>query len=174
MIAIDLGAARFYKHREIMDQLSAAPLRQWVRNITVLDTLSRQAGLARVASKRRSCAVASFRSAPRMEDLELILHPMVEEAKEAVGSMGNDAPLAVLSEKYRGLHHFFRQNFSQVTNPPIDGLRERRVMTPETRLGRSSATSWSRRPASAACSRLPISRFCFTAEFEAVGTITWA
>ncbi len=70
-----------------------------------------------------------------MEDLELILHPMVEEGKEAVGSMGDDTPLAVLSDQYRGLHHFFRQNFSQVTNPPIDSLRERRVMTLSTRLG---------------------------------------
>src|SRR3546814_15748359 len=70
-----------------------------------------------------------------MEDLELILHPMVEDAKEAVGSMGDDTPLAVLSGRYRGMHHFFRQNFSQVTNPPIDSLRERRVMTLKTRLG---------------------------------------
>jgi glutamate synthase (NADPH/NADH) large chain len=60
---------------------------------------------------------------------------MVETAKEAVGSMGDDTPLAVLSDGYRGLHHFFRQNFSQVTNPPIDSLRERRVMTLKTRLG---------------------------------------
>ncbi|HYH19507.1 MAG TPA: glutamate synthase large subunit, partial [Azospirillum sp.] len=60
---------------------------------------------------------------------------MVEDAKEAVGSMGDDSPIAVLSEKYRGLHHFFRQNFSQVTNPPIDSLRERRVMSLKTRLG---------------------------------------
>ena len=60
---------------------------------------------------------------------------MAEEGKEAVGSMGDDTPLAVLSDKYRGLHHFFRQNFSQVTNPPIDSLRERRVMTLKTRLG---------------------------------------
>ena len=70
-----------------------------------------------------------------MEELELILHPMVEDAKEATGSMGDDTPLAVLSSRYRGLHHFFRQNFSQVTNPPIDSLRERRVMTKKTRLG---------------------------------------
>ncbi len=49
--------------------------------------------------------------------------------------MGDDTPLAVLSEQYRGLHHIFRQNFSQVTNPPIDSLRETRVMTLKTRLG---------------------------------------
>ena len=60
---------------------------------------------------------------------------MVEDAKEAVGSMGDDTPLAVLSRQYRGLHHFFRQNFSQVTNPPIDRLREQRVMSLKTRFG---------------------------------------
>jgi glutamate synthase (NADPH) large chain len=59
-----------------------------------------------------------------MEDMELILGPMVEDAKEAVGSMGDDAPLAVISDNPRNLSHFFRQNFSQVTNPPIDSLRE--------------------------------------------------
>ena len=61
-----------------------------------------------------------------LEDMELLLQPMAEGGKEAVGSMGDDAPLAVRSSRYRGLHHFFRQNFSQVTNPPIDSLRERR------------------------------------------------
>ena len=70
-----------------------------------------------------------------LEDLELILHPMVEDGKEATGSMGDDTPLAVLSDKYRPLYHFFRQNFSQVTNPPIDSLRENKVMSLKTRFG---------------------------------------
>ena len=70
-----------------------------------------------------------------LEDLELILHPMAEDAKEATGSMGDDTPLAVLSNKYRPLYHFFRQNFSQVTNPPIDSLRENKVMSLKTRFG---------------------------------------
>ncbi len=70
-----------------------------------------------------------------LEDLELILHPMAEDAKEATGSMGDDTPLAVLSDKYRPLYHFFRQNFSQVTNPPIDSLRENKVMSLKTRFG---------------------------------------
>ena len=136
MIAIDLKKGRFYKHREIMDELAAtAPFDEWVRNITVLDTLiaarpGKPARLEREALRRRQVSVGTT-----MEDLELILHPMVEDAKEAVGSMGDDTPLAVLSEQYRGLQHFFRQNFSQVTNPPIDSLREARVMTLKTRLG---------------------------------------
>ncbi len=70
-----------------------------------------------------------------LEELEMILHPMVQDAAEAIGSMGDDTPIAVLSDKYRGLHHYFRQNFAQVTNPPIDSLRESRVMSLKTRLG---------------------------------------
>jgi len=70
-----------------------------------------------------------------IEDLELILHPMAEDGKEATGSMGDDTPLAVLSDRYRPLYHFFRQNFSQVTNPPIDSLRENKVMSLKTRFG---------------------------------------
>ena len=60
---------------------------------------------------------------------------MAEDAKEATGSMGDDTPLAVLSDRYRPLYHFFRQNFSQVTNPPIDSLRENEVMSLKTRFG---------------------------------------
>ena len=58
---------------------------------------------------------------------------MAEDAKEATGSMGDDTPLAVLSDKYRPLYHFFRQNFV-VTNPPIDS-RENKVMSLKTRFG---------------------------------------
>ena len=63
---------------------------------------------------------------------------MAEDAKEAIGSMGDDTPLAVLSDRYRPLYHFFRQNFSQVTNPPVDSLRERVVMSLRTRIGNLS------------------------------------
>ena len=70
-----------------------------------------------------------------MEDMELILSPMVEGGKEAIGSMGDDTPLAVISDKPRLISQFFRQNFSQVTNPPIDSLRERHVMSLKTRFG---------------------------------------
>ncbi len=65
--------------------------------------------------------------------MELLLGPMVDDAKEAVGSMGDDSPLAVITDKPRTISHFFRQNFSQVTNPPIDSLRERHVMSLKTR-----------------------------------------
>ncbi len=70
-----------------------------------------------------------------IEDIEMILMPMAEDGKEPTGSMGDDSPLAVLTSHYRPLHHYFRQNFSQVTNPPLDSLRERYVMSLRTHLG---------------------------------------
>jgi glutamate synthase (NADPH/NADH) large chain len=136
MIAVDLERGRVLKDQEIKDELAASrPFGAWVRNITRIDGVIREHGSnfeswSRDELRRRQVAVGWS-----LEEVELILHPMVEEAKEAVGSMGDDTPVAVLSEHYRGLHHFFRQNFSQVTNPPIDSLRERRVMTIRTRLG---------------------------------------
>ncbi|HKW54759.1 MAG TPA: glutamate synthase large subunit [Stellaceae bacterium] len=136
MIGVDLATGRLHRDREIKDMLAATrPYGQWVKSITALDSLIKPAcgetaTLSRDELRRRQVAFGWS-----LEDLELILQPMAEDGKEAVGSMGDDTPLAVLSEHYRGLHHFFRQNFSQVTNPPIDSLREKRVMTLRTRLG---------------------------------------
>ncbi|PGH54806.1 glutamate synthase large subunit [Azospirillum palustre] len=138
MIAVDLQAGKLFNDRELKDHLaSQKPWGQWVKNTTHLDELVKTAALKGEPSnmekeelRRRQMAFGLA-----MEDMELILHPMAEDGKEAIGSMGDDSPIAVLSDKYRGLHHFFRQNFSQVTNPPIDSLRERRVMSLKTRLG---------------------------------------
>ena len=69
------------------------------------------------------------------EDLDRILAPMVFEAREPVGSMGDDTPLSVLSRQPRLLYSYFKQRFAQVTNPPIDSLRERRVMSLATAVG---------------------------------------
>ncbi|MFP4173742.1 MAG: glutamate synthase large subunit, partial [Candidatus Hydrogenedentota bacterium] len=70
------------------------------------------------------------------EDLSVILAPMAKTAKEPVGSMGNDAPLAVLSNRPQPLFNYFKQLFAQVTNPPIDPIREEVVMSLETTIGR--------------------------------------
>lgn len=69
------------------------------------------------------------------EDIDLILKPMAETAREPVGSMGNDASLAVLSEKPQLLYDYFKQLFAQVTNPPIDPIREELVMSLMTYIG---------------------------------------
>ena len=71
-----------------------------------------------------------------MEEREQVLRPLVENAQEAVGSMGDDTPLAVLSQRIRPVYDYFRQLFAQVTNPPIDPLREAVVMSLETCFGR--------------------------------------
>ena len=138
MIAVDLAAGRLFTDADIKEHLAAKqPYARWIDNITHLEDLQCGGDGAMAwgdAELRWRQHAAGF----SFEDLELILRPMVEEAREAVGSMGDDTPLAVLSGHYRGLHHFFRQNFSQVTNPPIDSLRERRVMTLVTRLGNLS------------------------------------
>ena len=69
------------------------------------------------------------------EELDIFIAPMVIEAKESVGSMGDDTPLSVLSNKPRLLYTYFKQLFAQVTNPPIDSLREELVMSLNTALG---------------------------------------
>ncbi len=73
------------------------------------------------------------------EDLALLLTPMARTGKEPVGAMGDDTPLAVLSERPQVLPHYFKQHFAQVTNPPIDPLRERMVMSLRTTLGPETA-----------------------------------
>ncbi|MFQ5466958.1 MAG: glutamate synthase central domain-containing protein, partial [Kiloniellaceae bacterium] len=136
MIAVDLREGCLYHDTELKDRLAAAcPFDKWTRNIKRIDDLIRPDRGESALYQREELRRRQHSFGMTMEDMELILQPMVEDAKEALGSMGDDAPLAVLSDRYRGLHHFFRQNFSQVTNPPIDSLRERRVMTLKTRLG---------------------------------------
>ncbi len=135
MLAVDLKEGRLYHDGELKDALAARrPWDAWVSGIVEADKAFQVGGEAPALDKQE-LRRRQYGYGLSMEDLELILHPMVETGKEAVGSMGDDTPLAVLSDRYRGLHHFFRQNFSQVTNPPIDSLRERRVMTLKTRLG---------------------------------------
>jgi glutamate synthase (NADPH/NADH) large chain len=135
-IAVDLDEKRFYHDAELKDVLAARQdYSAWTKRITVIDHIVKTDApepvrLDAAGLRRRQLAVGYS-----LEELELLLHPMVEDAAEAIGSMGDDTPIAVLSAKYRGLHHFFRQSFSQVTNPAIDSLRETRVMSLKTRLG---------------------------------------
>ena len=136
MIGVELQEGRLYHDRELKDRFAAEhAYGDWKRHITVIDDLIRPDHGEPVEYESEELRRRQLCYGLTMEDLELILHPMVDDAKEAVGSMGDDTPIAVLSDGYRGLHHFFRQNFSQVTNPPIDSLRERRVMTLKTRFG---------------------------------------
>ncbi len=135
MLAVDTKKGVLFHDTEIKDKLARAlPFGEWVGKIVDLDER-----LARAAEKplttgqdlRRRQIAAGY----SMEEIEQVLAPMAEDGKEAVASMGDDTPSAVLSTMYRPLSHYFRQNFSQVTNPPIDSLREYRVMSLKTRFG---------------------------------------
>ena len=133
MIAVNFAEGRFYPAEDVLEFLSAKhPYEEWLDNIRDIEV---EAGpgdeplLWDTEERLRRQAAAALSE----EEVELILAPMVAGGKEAIGSMGDDSPLAVLSARYRPLTHFFRQNFSQVTNPPIDPLREGRVMSLKTR-----------------------------------------
>ena len=133
IIAIDLKEGRLFKDEEIKDYI-AKDYKKYNKQIIDLDKKisanDEKAEFSGDELKKRQ-----YLSGLSVEDLELILHPMAEEGKEASGSMGDDTPIAVLSSHFRPVSHYFRQNFSQVTNPPIDSLRENKVMSLKTRFG---------------------------------------
>tara|TARA_X000000368_G_scaffold232923_1_gene183964 strand:- start:2619 stop:7115 length:4497 start_codon:yes stop_codon:yes gene_type:complete len=133
IIAIDLKKGKLFKDQEIKDYL-AKDYKKYSKQIIDLEKKisieNEQSNFEGDELKKRQ-----YLSGLSIEDLELILHPMAEEGKEASGSMGDDTPIAVLSSHFRPVSHYFRQNFSQVTNPPIDSLRENKVMSLKTRFG---------------------------------------
>ncbi len=135
MLAVDMTEGRLFHDAEIKDTLAASqPFGDWVSRIHELDdelTGAPESPLFSGAALRKRQIAAGY----SVEELETVLTPMAEDGKELIASMGDDTPSAVLSKTYRPLSHFFRQNFSQVTNPPIDSLREFRVMSLKTRFG---------------------------------------
>ena len=136
IIAIDLDEGKLYGDAEIKARIAAEhPYQDWVKDFRTLDDLKVPKGDHITRYDRAELTRRQIAAGQSLEDLELILAPQVEDAKEAVGSMGDDTPLAVISPKPRLISHFFRQSFSQVTNPPIDSLRETRVMSLKTRFG---------------------------------------
>ena len=133
IIAIDLKKGKLFKDKEIKDYL-AKDYKKYSKQIIDLEKKisdeNEKPNFTNEDLRKRQ-----YLSGLSIEDLELILHPMADEGKEASGSMGDDTPVAVLSSHYRPVAHYFRQNFSQVTNPPIDSLRENKVMSLKTRFG---------------------------------------
>ncbi len=133
MIGVDLQEGRFYDATDLLNRLADShSYEKWTADIREIDEEigpGPEDRLFDAEDLRRRQSAAGF----SLETVDLILRPMSETGKEAIGSMGDDTALAVLSESYRPLSHYFRQNFSQVTNPPIDPLREARVMSLKTR-----------------------------------------
>ncbi|WP_374129612.1 glutamate synthase large subunit [Sphingomonas sp. 28-62-20] len=136
MIAVDLDEGRVLNDREVKDRIAGeVDYAAMVGDFLTIDDLPVPPGEPVRRYERTELIRRQIAAGQTLEDMELILAPLVDLGKEAVGSMGDDTPLAVISDKARLISQFFRQNFSQVTNPPIDPLRERQVMTLKTRFG---------------------------------------
>ncbi|MEO5354998.1 MAG: glutamate synthase large subunit [Magnetococcus sp. XQGC-1] len=136
MFVIDLQQGRIIDDEEIKKEIVARkPYRQWVEeNLIPIDSLP--AG-ASPAVEAEPLLTRAHLFGYTEEDIQVILAPMVQTGEEPVGSMGNDATLAVLSDRPVLLFNYFKQLFAQVTNPPIDPIREELVMSLFTQLGPS-------------------------------------
>ena len=129
MFLVDLEKGRIIDDKELKDTLAnAKPYGEWIERIRVkldeVESDKQQPERSAVALLDRQQAFAYTQ-----EDIKFVLTPMAVNGEEAVGSMGNDSPLAVLSNKNKTLYHYFKQLFAQVTNPPIDPIREELVMS---------------------------------------------
>ena len=131
MFLIDTEQGRIIDDAELKTQLAAAkPYKEWIRRINIkLDDLAGDAGAGSAA--RTDVALLDRQQAfgTTQEDIKLLMEPMAMQAEEAIGSMGNDTALPVLSNKAKPLYNYFKQLFAQVTNPPIDPIREQLVMS---------------------------------------------
>ncbi|HEX5338770.1 MAG TPA: glutamate synthase large subunit, partial [Gallionella sp.] len=128
MFLIDMQAGRIVDDTELKNQLATAkPYRQWIEQSRYfLGDLPEVAGKPELNASLLDTQQAFGYS---QEDIKFILAPMVNAGEEPTGSMGTDAALAVLSNKNRSFYDYFQQLFAQVTNPPIDPIREEIVMS---------------------------------------------
>ena len=129
MLLVDLVEGRLIPDEEIKANLARShPYREWLRNTQiVLEDLPQS--LMRPALSNLSLLDRQQTFGYSQEDLRILMSPMATTGEEAIGSMGNDAPISALSEKPKLLFTYFKQNFAQVTNPPIDPIREEIVMS---------------------------------------------
>ncbi|HLV28947.1 MAG TPA: glutamate synthase-related protein [Burkholderiaceae bacterium] len=130
MFLIDLQQGRIINDEEIKSQLAnMRPYRQWIERLSL--KLERLPAHSSPDAPQSSASLLDRQQAFgwTQEDLRVILEPMARNGEEAIGSMGNDAPPAVLSDRAKPFYNYFRQLFAQVTNPPIDPIREQLVMS---------------------------------------------
>ena len=129
MFLIDFEQGRIIDDEELKNQFaSAKPYRQWIENVRIkLESLPQPS--AAVPSSTESLLDRQQAFGYTQEDLKFLMSPMAAAGEEGTGSMGNDSPLAVLSDRNKPLPHYFKQLFAQVTNPPIDPIREAIVMS---------------------------------------------
>ena len=130
MFLIDLEAGRIIDDKEIKDTYAnAKPYKDWIKSVRIkLDEIK----VKDMKPAPKSTATLLDRQQAfgyTQEDIKFLMSPMAINGEEATGAMGNDSPLAVMSDKIKPLYNYFKQLFAQVTNPPIDPIREAMVMS---------------------------------------------
>ena len=137
ILAVDTHTGKILHTEDIDNRLKVRhPYKQWLKQnaLRIQATLTEsQQGEASYHGEQLAQYMKMFQVT--FEERDQVLRPLAEQGQEAVGSMGDDTPMAVLSGRIRSVYDYFRQQFAQVTNPPIDPLREEVVMSLETCLG---------------------------------------
>src|SRR5262245_33458615 len=135
MFLVDLEQGRIIADDEIKHQIARSqPYADWLdKNIVSLEQLP--PGPALFEPNHETVLLRQQAFGYTTEDVKILLPPMATDGNEAVGSMGNDAALAVLSDRPQLLYNYFKQLFAQVTNPPVDCIREDVIMSMETTIG---------------------------------------
>lgn len=131
MFLIDLEQGRMIEDEELKSNLAhSKPYKQWIDNLRVkLDDVESSGSDGIPAAAANDLLDRQQAFGMTQEDVKFLMAPMATNGEEGIGSMGNDSPLAVLSDKNKPLFNYFKQLFAQVTNPPIDPIREAIVMS---------------------------------------------
>ncbi|AVP58702.1 glutamate synthase-related protein [Pulveribacter suum] len=133
MLLIDLEQGRLIEDDELKaGVVNTKPYKQWIENLRIkLDSIALDPAAAAAEPQAPALPLLERQQAFgfTQEDIKFLLAPMAQNGEEGIGSMGNDSPLAVLSDRNKPLYNYFRQMFAQVTNPPIDPIREAIVMS---------------------------------------------
>ncbi|HCV85996.1 MAG TPA: glutamate synthase large subunit, partial [Deltaproteobacteria bacterium] len=135
MFLVDTQLGRIISDEELKNEICAAqPYENWLKdNVITLDALPTPRNLPKTNQKSLLERQKIF--GYTTEDLNVLLTPMIRDGEEATGSMGNDAPLAALSDRPQLMYGYFKQIFAQVSNPPVDSIREEMVMSMTSHLG---------------------------------------
>ena len=133
MFLIDLEQGRMIDDEELKANLAnSKPYKQWIENLRIkLDDVASVGAATPTLAFGSNTPLLQLQQAfgYSQEDIKFLMSPMAANGEEALGSMGNDSPLAVLSDRNKPLYNYFKQLFAQVTNPPIDPIREAIVMS---------------------------------------------
>ncbi len=136
ILSVDTESGELLLTDDIDSQLKTSkPYKKWLRENAVRIETALSGEVTHEAMEEEQLQVYMKQFQVSNEERDLVLRPVAEGGQESVGSMGDDTPMAVLSKRERAIYDYFRQQFAQVTNPPIDPLREAIVMSLETCVG---------------------------------------